>query len=162
MEPRTIVALIVKTAGLLLLIYAVVLAPDRVAGYLGAPQKSGALLFGWVLFPVAVPLAVGAFLFLFPAVSASAVVGRGSGSAIDANLQVVIFSGIGLYTLLQGSISLAYYIALRLFLANYDPASLADPTTKARLAGAVRSVVLGAALLLGARGLSGLLNRLRA
>ena len=164
MDARAIASLIVKTAGLLLLIHALALAPDRIAGYLMVGGGSLALLFGTVLFPVAVPLAVGAFLFSFPATAASAVVEKSpaSSSDFDARLQVVIFSGIGLYVLLQGVITVVYYAALAAFLNDeYSTDSLVDPAAKANLASAVFSVALGAALSLGARGVSALLTRLR-
>ena len=162
MDARTIVGLIVKTAGLVLLIYTLALAPDRIVRFLASGETSGASLFATVLFPLAVPLATGAFLFSFPAVSTNAVVGKGTSADLGSNLQVVVFSGIGLYFLLRGAITVAYYVALLFFYEDrYQTASLADPAAKASFASALFSVGIGAGLLVGARGLSGLLTRLR-
>lgn len=78
MDPRALMAVIVKTAGLLLLLYAVMQLPDRVASYELSAERSVPLLIGLVLFPVGVALAIGAFLFWFPATVASAVAGTRS------------------------------------------------------------------------------------
>jgi hypothetical protein len=164
-DPRAIVALIVKTAGLLLAIYGVVLTPDRLAQYLMVEPKSGYLLLGTVLFPLAVSLALGALLFWFPNTVANAVAGKGTAtpSDFDARLQVVVFSGVGLYVLVQGAITVVYYLALQQYVDElYSTGDLGDPAAKANLVSAGFSIVCGAVLLVGARGLSSLLRRVRA
>jgi len=159
-----LVSLIVKTSGLLLIIYTLALFPDRLAGYLLSPERSGFLLAGFVLFPVVVQLLIGAFLFSFPALTAGAVAGTqpGQGSELERRLQSVVFAGIGLYVALQGALDIAYYAALHAYTRDgYDVGVFDDPTNRANLIASVLSLFLGVALLVGARGLLALIARLR-
>ncbi len=164
MDPRTLVAVIVKTAGLLLVIYAFVLFSDRVGAYLLSPEQSRYLLFGLVLFPVAVPLALGALLFALPATVAAAVAGTRSTDAagLERLLQAVIFAGIGLYVALQSALSLAYYLALLAHTrGDYAVDAFGNPSTRASVIANVAGVLVGIVLLVGARGLAALIVKLR-
>jgi hypothetical protein len=163
-DQRALVALIVKTAGLVLIVYTLALSPDRIASYLFSEEQSGSLFLGLVLFPLAVPSLIGAFLLVFPATTASAVVGTFSADSSDLErvLQAVVFGGIGLYLALQGSLDLAYYAARHAYGRDqYAVDALAEPTTRASLVSSIVSLLLGVALLLGARGFSALVIKLR-
>jgi|SRR6185503_6913162 len=157
-------AVIVKTAGLLVVLYALVQLPDRIAGFVLSPERSGYLLLGLVLFPVVVSLAVGAFLFWFPATVASVVAGTRSVEtpATERMLQAVIFAGIGLYTALQSALNLAYYLALFAHAdVDYADASLGDPTIPASVIANVVGVVFGVVLLFTARAVAAFVSRIR-
>jgi len=79
------------------------------------------------------------------------------------SLAVVVFSGVGLYVLVEGAITVVCYLALQSYVNElYSTGGLADLSAKASVVGAVFSIVFGAVLLLRARGLSSLLRRLRA
>lgn len=157
-------AVIVKTAGLLLLLYAMMQFPDRIASYVLSPERSGYLLVGLVLFPLAIQLAVGASLLWFPATVASVVAGTRSveTAAAERMLQAVIFAGIGLYMALQSALNLAYYLALFAHTdVDYAGASLGDPTIPASVIANVVGVVVGVVLLFSARGVAALVSKLR-
>jgi hypothetical protein len=162
-DQRAIVAVIVKTTGLLLLIYTLLFAPERIVDYLMAGKGSVALLFGAVVFPVVLPAAVGVFLFRFPSVAAKSVIGNSPAISSDfhAQLQVVIFSGIGLYFLMQGATRIAFYVSLYALFDNQYAGSLSDPARRANLVSAAVSTALGVWLVLGARGVAGLVAKLR-
>ena len=163
MDQRAIVVLIVKTAGLLLLIYTLLFAPERIVDYLISGKGSVMLLFGAVVFPIVLPAAVGAFLFRYPSVAAKSVVGNSPAISSDfhAQLQVVIFSGIGLYFLMEGATRIAFYVSLAL-IDNQYAGSLSDPSRRANLVSTAVSTALGVWLVLGARGVAGLVAKLRA
>jgi len=161
-DQRAIFTVIVKTAGLLLLIYTLLLAQYQIVTYLLGGKGSGMLLLGLVVFPVILPAAVGAFLFRFPNVAAQSLVGDSPAIPSDFHerLQVVIFSGIGLYFLIQGATRISYYVSLYAFFDD-QTGSFADPTRRANFVSAAISTALGVWLVLGARGVAGLVTRLR-
>ena len=162
MDQRAIFTVIIKTVGLLLLIYALLLAQERIVDYLIAGKGSGVLLLGVVVLPVILPAAVGAFLFRSPNVAAKSLVGDSPAIPSDFHerLQVVVFSGIGLYVLIQGATRIAYYVSLYAFFDD-QTGSFADPARKANFVSSVVSTALGVWLVLGARGVAALITRLR-
>jgi hypothetical protein len=163
-EQRSLVALILKTAGLLLIINTLIWLPDRVAGYMFGAERSPYLFVGLVLLPLAVPLIAGALLFWFPATVAGAVSGPqpAPGSDLERMLQAVIFAGIGLWVTLQGVLDVAYYVALHTYVQDeFAARPLDDPVNRAGLISSVLSLILGVVLLLSARGLSALIARIR-
>jgi hypothetical protein len=161
---RALVVLIVKTAGLVLLLYTVALLPDRLGGYVLSPEKTNALFVGFVVIPFLVPFVIGAFMLWLPATSARAVVGTPftSGTDLERLVQPLIFGGIGLFLALDGVRALAYYLALSAYSQEvYSADALAEPAARADVVSNVVSLVIGVALMLGARGLSAAVHRLR-
>jgi hypothetical protein len=161
---RALVVLIVKTAGLILVLYTIALLPGRIGGYVLEPERSNALFVWWVLAPFLLPLAVGLFMWWFPASSARSVVGApfAGGGEIERLVQPLVFSGIGLFLVLDGIETLAYYFALSAYMKEaYAGGALEDPSARADVASNIVSVVIGVVLILGGRGLSALLYRLR-
>ena len=164
MDYRALVVLIVKTAGLILVLYTIALLPDRVGGYILSPERSNTLFVGMVVVPFLVPMAIGAFMLWLPASSARAVVGApfAAGTDLERLVQPLIFSGIGLFLALDGVRALAYYFALNAYMQEaYAQGALADPSARADVASNVVSLMIGVALMLGARGLSAVVHRLR-
>lgn len=164
MEPRSLVALIVKTAGLLLIIYTLALSPERVADYALSGERSGYLLAGFVVLPIVVPLLIGALLFAFPAITAGAVAGANTAASSDLErmLQAVIFAGIGLYVGVQGALDVAYYASLHAFtMDEYAVAPFDDPINRAGLISSVLSLIIGGVLLVSSRGFSALVAKVR-
>jgi hypothetical protein len=161
---RALVVLIVKTAGLILVLYTIALLPDRIGGYVLSPERSNALFIGMVLVPFLVPLVIGGFMLWFPASSARAVVGSpfATGTDLERLVQPLVFSGIGLFLALDGVRALAYYFALNAYIDEvYADSPFSDPSARADVASNIVSLVIGVALILGARGLSALVHRLR-
>ena len=164
MDYRALVVLIVKTAGLILVLYTVALLPDRVGGYVLSPEKSNALFLGMVVVPFLVPAVIGVLMLWFPASSARGVVGApfAAGTDLERLVQPLIFSGIGLFLALDGVRALAYYLALDAYMdETYAQDALADPSARADVVSNVVSLVIGVALILGGRGLSAVIHRLR-
>jgi hypothetical protein len=163
---RALVVLIVKTAGLVLVLYAIALLPDRLGSYLLSAEsfRSNALFVGMVIVPFIVPMAIGAFMLWLPATGARAVVGApfASGTELERLVQPLIFSGIGLFLALDGVRALAYYAAFNAYTREvYAGGTVDDPSARADIVSNVVSLVIGVALVLGARGLSAALHRLR-
>jgi hypothetical protein len=163
---RALVVLIVKTAGLILVLYTIALLPDRLGSYLLSAEslRSNALFVGMVVVPFLVPMAIGAFMLLLPATSARAVVGAPftPGTELERLVQPLIFSGIGLFLALDGVRALAYYVAFNAYAQEvYPGGTVEDPSARADIVSNVVSLVIGVALLLGARGLSAALHKLR-
>lgn len=164
MDYRALVVLIVKTAGLIFVLYVIAMLPDRIVMYAMSPQRSGGFFVGFVVLPFIVPLVIGACMLWLPASSARAVVGApfAAGTDLERLVQPLIFSGIGLFLVLDGVRALGYYVALKAFSQDvYAADALADPSARADVVSNVVSLVIGVVLVLGARGLSALVQRLR-
>lgn len=164
MDYRALVVLIVKTAGLILVLYTIALLPGRIGGYALEPERTNALLVWWVLVPFLLPLAIGAFMWWFPASSARSVVGApfAAGGDIERLVQPLVFSGIGLFLVLDAVQALTYYFALSVYMQEaYAGGALEDPTARADVASNIVSLVIGVVLVVGGRGLSAVLHRLR-
>jgi len=157
---RALVVLIIKTAGLVLVLQTIALLPDRLVGYFTAFERSSALFVGLVVVPFVVPMAIGVLMLWLPATTARAVVGAplASGTDLERLIQPLIFSGIGLFFSLEGVRALAYYVAFNHYAQD---AYANDPAARADVVSNVVSLAIGAALMLGARGLSGLVQKLR-
>ncbi len=129
-----------------------------------SPERSNALLIGMVVVPLLVPMAIGGFMLWLPALSARAVVGASfaAGTELERVVQPLIFGGIGLFLALDGLRALAYYFALNAYTQEaYAADAFADPSARADVASNVVSLIIGVALILGARGLSSVVHRLR-
>ena len=164
MDYRALVVLIIKTAGLVLVLYTIALLPGRVGSYVLSPERSNALFVGWVLVPFLVPVVIGVFMLVFPASSARAVVGPSfaTGTDLERVVQPLVFSGIGLFLALDGVRALAYYFALNAYMEEaYAGSAFSDPAARADVASNIVSLVIGVALILGARGLSAAVHRVR-
>ena len=115
--------------------------------------------------PFIVPAAVGIFMLWLPATTARAVIGAplAVGTELQRLVQPLIFSGIGLYLVVDAVRVLAYYLALNAYSKEqyYTSSAFEDPSARADVASNVLFLVTGLALLLGARGLSALIHRLR-
>ena len=120
---------------------------------------------GAVLVPILVPLVVGWYLLAFPASSTRAIVGGpfASSTELERLMQPIVFAAIGLYYLVGGLADIGYYLALKAF-DDDDYGGLrlfASPEYSAGFINAILRAVVGAALVLGARGLSHVVSRLR-
>jgi hypothetical protein len=162
---RAVVVLIVKTAGLVLVLYTIAMLPVYIGSYYSSPEPSNALLVWSVAVPFIVPAAVGIFMVWLPATTARVVVGApfAVGTELERLIQPLIFSGIGLYLVVDAVGTLAYYLALNGYSKEqfYTSSVFDDPSARADVASNILSLVMGIALLLGARGLSVLIHRLR-
>jgi len=109
-------------------------------------------------------MVIGAFMLWFPASSARAVVGPSfaTGTDLERVVQPLVFSGIGLFLALDGVRALAYYFALNAYMEEaYAGGALSEPSARADVASNIVSLVIGVALILGARGLSAVVHRVR-
>jgi hypothetical protein len=110
-------------------------------------------------------MTIGAFMLWLPATSARAVVGAPftAGTELERLIQPLIFSGIGLFLALDAVRALAYYVAFNAYYTQeaYAANAWEDPSTRADIASNIVSLVIGLVLILGARGLSALLHKLR-
>jgi len=162
---RALVVLSVRTAGLILLLRTLSLAPDRVAAFVFGSERSITFFVGAILVPILVPLVVGWFLLAFPASSTRGIGGEpfASGTELERLLQPIVFAAIGLYYLVGGLADIGYYLALKAFDdGDYGTARLfANPQYSAGFINAILRTVVGVGLLLGARGLSGVISRFR-
>lgn len=120
---------------------------------------------------VLVPAVLFAFaataLWLFPLSIARKLlpVARDSGSPLaiaDPRLQVLALTVLGVWLVASATAHLAYWVALRHFLSGLDDyAREFSPEQKAAVAMRIADLAIGIGLALGARGLLGLVERLR-
>ena len=164
MDSRPLMVLITKTAGLILMIYTLALFPAQLGTFFLLPERSLGQFLGFVLLPVAIPLITGLALFTFPATTVRSIAGVEAleRNGTEALLQSVVFGGIGLYVAIDGILDVVYFGALRVLTRDaYDMAAFAEPTARAELIASVVSIIVGVVLLFRARGLAGLLRRIR-
>ena len=163
-ERIAISGLVVRTLGWALVMYTLATFPDRLIFYFGAADGWAGVSVAGVLFSTLLPVVVGLLLLLFPERVARHL--GGSGVQVPGDLQTglapIVFGGIGLYVALNAVLDLTYYWLL----SRSSPEGpgfefLSDAGTRAEVATTVLALFLGLGLLVGARGLSGLLAKLR-
>ena len=165
MDYRALVVLSVRTVGLVLLVHTVATAPGYVAAFVLGPQREIPVFIGVVIAPIVVPLVFGLLLLMFPSSSTRVIVGEpfAAGTEFERLLQPILFAGIGLYYLVRGLIDVAYYLSLRVFDdGEYGDLRLfANPDYSAGFISTLVELAAGGALVLGSRGMSRLVTRLR-
>lgn len=163
MDHSGLAALIVRTGGLVLIIYTLTFFPAQYGGFIQAPDDSLDTFLFLLLLPNGIPLAVGLLLMAFPAKISRVVTGPATDeTALPEQLQSILFAGIGLFYAAQSVLTLVSF----LMHASFDDQSVArniamSPKDQAIVATASVGLVLGICLMLGAKVLSTLLFRLR-
>ena len=128
--------------------------------------------WGYVAFLVPIGINVfAAIVWLFADVLLRAALSRGKAATIESDIaprewQYLIFSGIGLWLAAQGAINLVWWITAAAQVQTLDAsqtfgAYLVDPENLGGVVSTLFQLMAGVALMLGARGLIGLLRRFR-
>ena len=134
----------------------------------GGPEAGHEVLFATLAVPV-LTLVVFGLVWLFADVLVRLALARPDGATFESDLdaaawQRIAFSAVGVWFAASGLVDLFYSLAgwlqLRAYRDSY-PDMQAGTALWPDTIGAVMHVVVGVALLLGARGLQGLLARLR-
>lgn len=125
-------------------------------------SKNPAATVAWLLFGTGFQLFITAILWLYPGVLARLAAARSSHEVFEspipvAKLQCVAFSVVGVWFALQGVVYLSYELVRSIQFAYEN-----TPIKFAALTDACARLAFGIALLLGAHGLAGLLNVIRA
>lgn len=163
MDHKGLAALIVRTGGLVLVIYTVTFFPAQYGGFIQVPEPSFDTFLVLLLLPNGIPLAVGLLLMAFPGKISRVVTGPASEeTALPEQLQSILFAGIGLFFATESVLTLVSYLIHLIF----DDQSVArnismSPKDQAIIATALAGMALGVLLMVGARTLSALLDRLK-
>jgi hypothetical protein len=167
MDEAALSRLLLKIAGLVIIVFAIASAPDYVVRALSARATEGSLT-GYILLgvlPVLVPLALGALLFTFPADIVRRSTGLPASTSPDtAAAEKLAYVILGAYLLSQAIVDGAYLLGkLRLYTIYIeghgyasDRTSPALPDDFARICGSVAEFILAWVLILGASGLTAL------
>jgi len=179
MDTRSLSALIIRILGVILIVNIIGLVPGLVRDYLAvqgvgndAARVDAALRNALIISAVLLAeLSIGLALIYFPRSISNRMVSEGipaEGSSGFAALQRICFSALGLYWLLAGLSGLLFgYSKYKLYYAiiestpGYANLPVLGPDGFASLASDGLSLIIGLALLLGSRGLTGLLARIR-
>ena len=170
MDCRSLTSLMLRLAGVFILVSAVTSAPQTFFGLLY--RRGGESVDIWPLAVAAfatfaIPFLVGLLLIYFPATVANRMVSAGTETADALILQQVAFSAFGLYFVTVAVYEAVYWWAkLQLYFAVYEEMNFARPThlRDEDFAGIVSTgaqFVAGVAVLLGGRGIANLFHRLR-
>ncbi len=174
MEHKALSALIIRIAGLLVLVYSIVDAAGYLVPYLYPRSTEVFEIWPIVLnlfVTIVLPLFLGLLLVCFPHSITNHVL-KVEGTAVGADgvkpLQRVAFSAIGLWLTLYAVIDATYFYARsRLYLEFFEEQpsySGHSPLTPEDFGGFVSSAVqfvIGISLLIGSRGFVNLLARIR-
>ena len=134
MQPRELAAVITKTFGLLLIVYALAIFPSNISTLANAAESSTGDLLAIVAAPSLVPIVFGLILFLLPGTISSAVTGRSdpADQGYADEIGPLIFAGIGLYVTLMAVADLIYFAILGEYSRrDYLVDVFADPYTRA-------------------------------
>lgn len=120
-----------------------------------------AATIGWLLSGVAIQLLVIGMLWLYPGILARFAAGRSSHELLEisvssSQLQYIAFSVLGAWFALQGAVYLSYQIVQSIQFAFENL-----PSKTASMGAEGIRLICGVALMMGARGLVGALNRIR-
>lgn len=156
-------SVITRTFGFILIVYTLAVAPDRFISLSAEPERSLLLVTGILVLPSLIPLAIGLALFFMPATISRAVTGsEAPETGLARQVQPLIIGGIGLYLALTAILDLIYYAMLQVYSQQeYAFSAFEDPATRANMVTTFAQLALGLAAMLGGRGLSGLLRRIR-
>jgi hypothetical protein len=156
-------SVVIKTFGLILIAYTIAVFPDRLLLYAADSDQSFLLLLGVVALPSIVPLAIGLALFSLPATVSRVVLGAETQEAeIAKQVQPLIIGGIGLYLALMALLDLIYFGMLQVYSRQeFQFSYVEDPSARAGVFAAFAQLALGLITFFGARGLSGLLRKIR-
>jgi len=173
MEHKALSALMIRIAGVIVLVYSITNAAGYLVPYLYPRSTEGLELWPVlmsVIVTIVIPVCLGLFLIYFPH-SITARVLKVEGTPIDADavkpLQRVAFSAIGLWLTLYAVIDATYYFARSRLYGSFDRdhAYSSDPRLLpddwGGLISAALQLVIGVSLLFGSRGLVNLLARIR-
>lgn len=164
MLARQLIIVIVRLFALGLLL----MAANAGLGLYISNWEADALLVAtiWVT-TVAVPVALAMMLWQFPQVllvgTPTYAAKKGTPPAVNADdLQTVGLSLIGFWLLASGIPDAAQAIGRYMEFKAHNPAASLSPSSKLQMLAPVIKTVLGAAMALGARGIVGLVRRIRA
>jgi len=174
MSYRSLFAALLRLAGVVILVSAVAGIPSTffsLLTYKGTDFSIGELVFFSVA-GAAVPVLLGLLLIVMPGTIASPLSSEPQEPPSDARLvnqlQTVAFSVLGLYFIAQSLSSAVYYFSrLKLYFDVIGPSDAVPnmpimlPDDFGGIAFVVIQFIVGIGLFLGARGLSGVLSRLR-
>jgi hypothetical protein len=164
MDYRAVAALITKTAGLLFVIFVLATFPERLADYVHSGQGGVTFFLGGLVLPTVIPLAAGLLLMLLPATISGVVMGKASDVPphLPQELQTLVFAGIGLYLMVQSILDLVFYWTLHRGASELvGPSFEFDPETRAGFYTSIVALLFGICLMVGAKGLSHLLRKVR-
>jgi hypothetical protein len=130
-------------------------------------QGTAAAEIGLSLGVIAAVLLIALLLWIYPSVIARLVAGRNSREVFEspigpAELQWIALSVLGIYFLMEAVIALSHYgVQWMLFATAFENSDDNRKQLISDMSYYVIQLIFGGALTLGARGLSGLLRRLR-
>lgn len=175
MDYRSLTSLLLRIAGMLILVQLVLAVPPTIAGLLhfGDEQSAATDVFVLTALALVLPLLLGSMLLYFPSVVTNHLIRTGADS--DAGpaptpdlLRTTAFSAIGLYFVCSALFDAVYWAAkLKIYYTLideqrwYGPPPALIPDDFAGIASTTIQFVVGLVLLLGASGISHVIGRLR-
>jgi hypothetical protein len=172
MDYRSLTSLMLRLAGVFIVVSALTSAPSTILGLLNARIGSQSVstwplaAAGFATF--AIPFLVGLLLINFPATIANRMVSAGAETADSLVLQQVAFSTLGLYFMTVAAYDAIYWWAKVWFYSAVYAERVNVPgprhLTEDELAGIISTgaqFVAGMAIMLGGHGIANLLHRLR-
>lgn len=165
MDAKTIAAIIVKITGLVMVVLAVIQIPAFLPftsrGYdFSVAEAMGAAALG--LGPLAL---IGLLLWFFPGTITNRIVSGApaTGSPVDLRpLELVALTVLGIYLFADGIIGVVRDIAIVIAVNRQNsPPELIPASIVGHIAAVVAQLAIGAALCVGAKGISSIVERLR-
>jgi hypothetical protein len=163
MDTRSIAAILLKTAGLIL----ITLSVARLPGLFPVVAQSGGLSYAQILiaaaFGIGPQLILGAVFWLFPGTIANRIV---SASASDGaplqfrEFQLIAITVLGLYLLAHALTEIAYLDTTAVSFYRQNPEMPLTPMF-GRVAAVAMEFLVGATFCIGGKGLARLIERMR-
>lgn len=173
MDYRTITSLILRVAGALILIQLVIAVPHTLVNLLrfGGEATKALDIFVLTALSLIIPLTISLTLIYFPSVVTNHVIrpsNEGETTAVSEGLRSVAFSSLGMYFVCASLFDGVYWVTkLRIYYSFideqrwYGPPPALTPDDFAGIASTAFQLLFGLILLLGSRGISNVVARLR-
>jgi hypothetical protein len=165
MDEARLSRLLIKIAGLVIVVFAVATSPSYVQHALSAREVDASLWFYFVqgMLPILLPLLLGVLMFLFPSEVARRSIGIAkleAGRAVDSlAVEAIAYAVLGAYLLVEALVDATFLFGKLHLYRTYAgthgynlSAGLVPPEDFARICGAGVELILALALILGASG----------
>lgn len=169
MNYRDLTNILLKIAGVVLIVFAIIWIPAYVSYFFAQQDRSLLTFIGMSVIPFSAPLTAGFMLLLFPATISNRIIAGcedPAGKGVDLpGLERVAFSVIGVYLLSRVVSDMAYHITSLVLLAEAgggDHYNTGYEHPYALIAATLAEFGMALYLLLGSAGLVRVLNKVRA
>lgn len=164
MDYRDITTLLIRIAGVVIIIFGIIQIPGYFLNYYQLHEDSFFYFLGITLVPVFLIVVLGAVLWLFPGTIVNKiVVGPNQPIKFQSDqVQVIAFSTLGMYILFRGVSDLVFWVSFMAMTFYSEPSTTIIPLDRyADLFATFTEIIFGMFLIFGSNGISSYISMIR-